>query len=67
MWYLVVSFPDICLLSYFVGGVFHFKSNFNSIFCKQIVETDQMSRSVASDLCLHCLSMSHKKDAMLIG
>ena len=30
---------------------------------KQTVDPDQMPRSVASDLCLHCLPMSHKKIA----
>ena len=29
-------------------------------------DPDQTPRSVASDLGLHCLSMSHKKDARLI-
>ena len=29
-------------------------------------EPDQMPHSAASDLVLHCLLMSHKKDAMLI-
>ena len=29
-------------------------------------DLDQTPRSVASDLVLHCLSISHKKDTMLI-
>ena len=29
-------------------------------------DPDQMPRSAASDLGLHCLPMSHKKDARLI-
>ena len=33
--------------------------------CRQWVP-DQMPRSAASDLGLHCFPMSHKKDAMLI-
>ena len=49
-----------------LGGIFHFYSNFNRIFCKQTVETDQTPRSTASDLGLHCLPMSHKKDAKRI-
>ena len=32
-----------------------------------IGDTDQMPRYVAFDLGLHCLSMSHKKDARLMG
>ena len=49
------------------GGIFHFYSNFDRIFCKQIVENpDQTPRYAVSDPGLHCLPMSHKKDAMLI-
>ena len=48
-----------------VVGVFQ-NSNFNRTLCWQIVETDQMPRSVASGLGLHYLPTSHKKDAMLI-
>ena len=33
---------------------------------KYFGEPDQMPHSVASDLGLHCSSMSHKKDARLI-
>ena len=52
-----------------LGGIFHFYSNLNGTFCKQTVETlirRCVLRSVASDLGLHCLHMSHKKDARLI-
>ena len=45
-----------------LGGIFHFYSNFKRTLCKQTVET----RSAASDLGLHCLPMSHKKDVRLI-
>ena len=42
---------------------FHFYSNFNRKLCKQTVETPhQTLRSVASDLGLYYLPMSHKKD-----
>ena len=41
-----------------LGGIFHFYSNFKRTFCKQTV--------AASDLGLHFLPMSHKKDARLI-
>ena len=40
-------FPFLGLL----GGIFHFYSNFKRNFCL-----------AASDLVLHCLPMSHKKD-----
>ena len=46
-----------------LGGIFHFYLNFDRTFYKQTVKT---LRSLASDLDLHCLPMSHKKDAMLI-
>ena len=36
-----------------VGGIFHFYSNFNRTFCKQTMDI------------LHCLPISHKKDARL--
>ena len=44
-----------------LGGIFHFYSNFKRAFCKQTVET----KNVASDLDLHCLRTSHKKEARL--
>ena len=43
-------------------GIFKFYPNCNRTFCKQTLETQNM----ASDLGLHCLYMSHKKDARLI-
>ena len=46
-----------------MGGFLHFYLNINRIFCKQTVESDQTPHS---DLGLHLLSMSHKKDDMLI-
>ena len=50
-----------------LGAIFHFHPNFDRIFCKQKSEDpDQTPRSAASDLGLHCLPMSHKKDARLI-
>ena len=42
-----------------LGGIFYFYSNFKMSFCKKIVEK-------LSDQILHCLSMSHKKDARRI-
>ena len=46
---------------------FYFYSNSLRNFCEQTVETpDQTSHSVASDLGLHCLPMSNKKDPRLI-
>ena len=51
-----------------LGGIFHFYSNLNRTFCEQKVhgDPDQAPHSAASDLGLHCLPMSHKKDARLI-
>ena len=41
------------------GGIFHFKRN----VCKQTVENLNAALNAASDQVLHCLLMSHKKDA----
>ena len=51
----------------FLGGSFHFYINFDKTFYKQEKsgDLDRTSRSVASLLDLHCLPMSHKKDAKL--
>ena len=47
-----------------LGGIFHFYSRFYRKLCKQTVETlTRQLHSVASDLSLHYLPMSHKKDA----
>ena len=47
--------------------IFHFYSNFDRTFCKQTVYTQIRHRNTAaSDLGLHCLPMSYKKDATLI-
>ena len=43
-----------------LGGIFYFNSNFKRHFCKQTV------KNLMSDLVLHCLPVSHKKDATLI-
>ena len=49
-----------------VGGVLHFYS-FKRQLCKQNSgESYQTPRFAASDMVLHCLPMSHKKDARLI-
>ena len=52
----ISPFPVLGLL----GGIFHFCSNFKRNFCKQTVE-NLIRRRI-----LHCLPMSHKKDARLI-
>ena len=50
-----------------LGCMFRFYQNSNRTFCKKNSgDPDQTPRSAASDLGLHCLSMSHKKDARLI-
>ena len=45
------------------GGIFHTLSN---ILLSNSEDPDQRLPSVASDLCLYCLPISHKKDAQLI-
>ena len=50
------KFSFFFLIILFHNIIFHFYSNFDRIFCKQTVETPV----------LHCLSMSHKRDAGLI-
>ena len=56
-------FPILGLM----GVFFHFYSNFKRNFCKQnSEEPDQTPHFAASDLVLHFLHMSHKKDARLI-
>ena len=52
-------FPILGMLS----GIFLFFLNFNKLFCKQEVK---ILYYAVSDLDLHCLSMSHKKDPRLI-
>ena len=52
-----------------MGDVFQFQPNSNRIFCKQLNsgDPDQTPQNVVSDLGLHCLHISHKKEARLIG
>ena len=50
-------------------GIFNFYSNFKRHLCTCLAnsgEPVQTPHFVASDLVLHCLPMSHKKDARLI-
>ena len=57
------SFPILGLL----GGIFHFYLNFKrKLLWANSEESDQTPRFAASDLILHCLPMSYKKDARLI-
>ena len=50
-----------------LGSIFHFFFQIQkSILHANSGDTDQMQHSLASDLGLHCLHMSHKKDARLI-
>ena len=49
-------FPILGML----GGIFHYRPDLNRTSCKQIVVT------LATNLGLHFLPMTHKKDAMLI-
>ena len=48
------------------GDIFHIHSHFDRTFCKQTVETLIRHRILVSDLDLHCLPISHIKDARLI-
>ena len=55
---------SISVLSVFFSS---FYQSSNRTFCKQNSgDSDQTKRSAASDQGLHCLSVSHKKDARLI-
>ena len=49
-----------------LGSMFQFHSNFGNTFCKQTVETLIRRCFAASDLGLHCLLISHKKNARLM-
>ena len=49
-------FPILGML----GGIFHYRPDLDRTFCKQKVLT------LATNLGLHFLPMTHKKDAMLI-
>ena len=66
--WLFLAVPWVCLQ--FVIVVFSGHTHllfFKRNFCKQTVEKpEQTPRFAASDLVLHCLPMSHKKDARLI-
>ena len=59
-----MEFPTVYQLdqSISIFRVLHFYSNFNRPFCEQTVEI----LIAVSDLCLHGLPMSHKKDPRLI-
>ena len=50
-----------------LSGIFNFSSNVIEHSIRIHEDPDQMLRSVASDLGLHCLPMSHKKDGGLYG
>ena len=46
------------------GGILHFNSNFNRTFCEpNSGDPYQRLQNTASDLGLHCLCMSHKKES----
>ena len=49
-----------------LGGIFRFYLNFINILQANSGDPDQTLCPAASDLVLHCLPMSHKKDARLI-
>ena len=47
------------------AGIFHVYFHFKKYFCKQTEEPDRTLRFAASGPVLHCLLMSHTKDARL--
>ena len=57
-------FPILGLLGVFFPFLFKFEKK---LLYANRGEPDQMPRFAASDLVLHCLPMSHKKDTRLIG
>ena len=50
-----------------LSGIFNFSSNVIEHSIRIHEDPDQMPRSVASELGLHCLPMSHEKDGRLYG
>ena len=57
----VINWNSPFLFQGMLGGIFHFHSSFNRKANSR--DLDQMPHSVASDLGLHYLPRSHKKDA----
>ena len=49
-----------------LGGIFHFIQVLKETLFTNRGEPDQTLHFAATDLVLHCLPMSHKKDARLI-
>ena len=63
----IINWNSPYLFKGMLGGIFHFYSNFNRKFYKQTVKTlIRCHIFAASDLGVHCLSMSHKKYSRLI-
>ena len=61
--------PNLFPILGVLGVIFNIFPNFNSTLCKQIVKIlirHRIMPCLVSDLGLHCLPMSHKKDARLI-
>ena len=61
----VINWNSPFLFLGMLGGIFHFNSNLNRTFYKQIHVVEALI-AAASGLGLHFLSTSHKKDARLI-
>ena len=57
------SISNLRVVGWYFSFLFKFKKKFLQATSR---EPDQMPSIVASDLVLHCLPMSHKKDARLI-
>ena len=62
----VINWSSPFLFQGMLGGIFHFCSSFNKIMQANSGDFDQTPHSVASDLVLHYLPMSKKKDFMHI-
>ena len=62
----IIKWTSPSLFSGLLGGIFHFYSNFDRKLLANGGDPDQTPHSAVSDLGLHCLHMSHKKDTRLI-
>ena len=81
MWYLIVSIPDLCIPTYFnqlmpneISHGYLLNESFSNFMVVgryfsnlfKLIETYESKISGEPDPVLHCLTMSHKMDAMLI-
>ena len=60
---ILITLTSLVPMLGLLGGIINFQSNFNRTFCVlKSVDPGQTPRNVASDLGLHCLLMTSKKD-----